>query len=104
MTDTRTRLLDAAITEIAEHGPHKATVAAIARRAGFTTGAVFGRWPHKPDLIAAAQEHARDRLGEIDADKLSQMVQFIGSVADAMNDPPAARALTALLLNPQETR
>ena len=101
MTDTRTRLLDAAITEIAEHGPHKATVAAIARRAGFTTGAVFGRWADKPDLLAAAEAHARDRLGAADVDWVEKMVQAITGGAHHTADPPAARALTALLLTPQ---
>ena len=51
MTDNRTRLLDAAVTEIAERGPDRATVAAIARRAGLTTGALYARWPGKRDLL-----------------------------------------------------
>ena len=87
MADTRIRLLDAAITEIAEHGPHKATVAAIARRAGFTTGAVFGRWPDKPDLLAAAEAHARDRLGEADANWLAATVADLRILENAMDDP-----------------
>ena len=29
----------------------------IARRAGLTSGAVYARWPHKPDVLAAALDH-----------------------------------------------
>ena len=63
MTDNTTRLLDAAVAEIAEHGPHAATLAAVARRAGLTTGALFARWPDKAALIAAAAVHARSLCG-----------------------------------------
>ena len=90
------RLLDAAIIEIAAHGPHAANVAAIARRAGLTTGAIYPRWLNKAELLTAAEAHARVRLGDIDADKLEAMVGLIGATADAMYDPRAARAYIRL--------
>lgn len=48
------RLLDAAVDTFAENGFEAATVAQIARMAGFTTGAIYARWYGKRDLIVAA--------------------------------------------------
>ena len=45
-----------------EHGYDKAVIADIARRAGVTTGAVFGRWANKSELMAAAVEHIFDQI------------------------------------------
>ena len=48
------RLIDAAIDVFAEVGYDKAGVAAIARRAGLTTGAIYSRWPGKQELFLDA--------------------------------------------------
>ena len=45
-----------------EHGYDKAVIADIARRAGVTTGAVFGRWANKSELMAAAVDHIFDQI------------------------------------------
>ena len=55
--DATHRLLEAAVAALAEHGFEAATVAQIARRAGFTTGAIYARWPGKRDLIVDAVNH-----------------------------------------------
>lgn len=53
--DPRTAaLLKAARDEFIEHGYEAARVSAVARRAGVTAGAVYSRWPHKPDVFIAA--------------------------------------------------
>lgn len=56
------RLLDAAAEVFVEHGYDKAVIADIARRAGVTTGAVFGRWANKSELMAAAVDHIFDQI------------------------------------------
>ena len=48
------RLLQAAIDVFTERGIEKAGVAAIARRAGVTTGAIYSRWQGKQDLLLDA--------------------------------------------------
>ena len=81
------RLIDAAIEVFAEGGYDKAGVAAIARRAGLTTGAIYSRWPGKqelfldaldvvfvkqvaPLLAAGPDSSAADVLGSLGADLL----------------------------------
>jgi AcrR family transcriptional regulator len=53
---TRERLLAAAAEVFAEKGYDRAGVQEIARRAGFTTGAIYGRFEGKADLLLAALE------------------------------------------------
>ena len=53
---TRDRLIAAAADVFAEKGYDKAGVQEIARRAGFTTGAIYGRFRGKADLLFAAIE------------------------------------------------
>ena len=48
------RLLDAAAEEFLERGYEAARVSEIARRAGVTTGAVYGRWRNKSEVLVAA--------------------------------------------------
>ena len=48
------RLLQAAIEVFSERGIEKAGVAAIARRAGVTTGAIYSRWEGKQELLLDA--------------------------------------------------
>jgi AcrR family transcriptional regulator len=52
--DTTQHLLDAAIEVFTERGFDKAGVAEIARRAGFTTGAIYSRWAGKRELLVDA--------------------------------------------------
>ena len=60
--ETTVRLLDAAAEVFVEHGYDKAVIADIARRAGVTTGAVFGRWANKSELMAAAVDHIFNQI------------------------------------------
>lgn len=57
---TRDRLLAAAAAVFAEKGYDRAGVQEIARRAGFTTGAIYGRFPGKAELLLAAMEAQSD--------------------------------------------
>ena len=56
MTDTRERLLTAAAEVFAERGYDGAALADIARRAGYTTGAIYGCFRDKAELLLAVVE------------------------------------------------
>ncbi len=51
-------LLDAAIAVFGERGFEAATVSAIARRCGMTSGAIYARWANKHEMFEAVVEHA----------------------------------------------
>lgn len=66
---TRDALLAAAGEVFAEKGYDRAGVQAIARRAGFTTGAIYGRFRGKADLLLAAiAAQSHDELRELFAE------------------------------------
>jgi len=66
---TRDRLLAAAAEVFAEKGYDRAGVQEIARRAGFTTGAIYGRFRGKGDLLLAAiGSQSQDELEELFAE------------------------------------
>ena len=57
---TRDRLVAAAADVVAEKGYDRAGVQEIAKRAGFTTGAIYGRFQGKAELLLAAIEAQSD--------------------------------------------
>lgn len=64
--DTRTRLVDAAAEVFAEKGYDRAGVQEIARRAGLTTGAIYGRFTGKAELLQEAIEsRTTDELDDL---------------------------------------
>lgn len=58
---TTQQLLEAASREFIERGFEAARVNEIARRVGVTAGAVYGRWPHKTDVLVAALEYTLEK-------------------------------------------
>jgi AcrR family transcriptional regulator len=65
---TRQRLLDAAVTALAEVGWAGTTVAVVAARAGVSRGASQHHFPTRDALFTAAIDHiAEQRLAELDA-------------------------------------
>jgi AcrR family transcriptional regulator len=77
---TRDRLLAAAAEVFAEKGYDRAGVQEIARRAGFTTGAIYGRFRGKGDLLLAAiGEQSHDEFEELFAEH-----RATGKVADVL--------------------
>jgi AcrR family transcriptional regulator len=63
---TRTKLIDAAAEVFAEKGYDRAGVQEISRRAGLTTGAIYGRFAGKAELLQAAIEsRTTDELDEL---------------------------------------
>ncbi|WP_113700905.1 TetR/AcrR family transcriptional regulator [Nonomuraea lactucae] len=63
----RDRLIDAAVQEFGEQGYDRTRVQDIARRAGLSTGAIYGNFRNKADLLAEAVDRglnaASRRLG-----------------------------------------
>jgi len=76
----RVKLIGAAAEVFAEKGYDGAGVAEIARRAGFTTGAIYGRFTGKAELLLAAIEaHSESEL-----DTLFNEHRFEGKVTDIL--------------------
>ncbi len=77
---TRERLIAAAAEVFAEKGYDRAGVQEIARRAGLTTGAIYGRFTGKAELLQAAIEsHTTDEL-----DDLFAQHRFTGHASDIL--------------------
>jgi AcrR family transcriptional regulator len=94
------RLLAAAAEVFAERGYDKAGVAEIARRAGVTTGAIYGRYPGKAELLVEAIDpHAGDELETLFADhhfqgRMEDILLAAGSkLVEPSADGPAAPSL-----------
>jgi AcrR family transcriptional regulator len=94
---TRDRLIEAAATVFAEKGYDGAGVQEIARRAGFTTGAIYGRFRGKAELLLAAIEaHTTNELEQLFADhrfegRVTDILTTVGShlVTDPFDDGQA---------------
>src|SRR5215831_8075722 len=88
---TRERLIDAAAQVFAERGYDRAGVQEIARRAGLTTGAIYGRFSGKAELLQAAiQSRTTDEL-----DDLFAQHGFAGHASDIL------RTVGAHLVTPE---
>jgi AcrR family transcriptional regulator len=55
-TGTRAKLVEAAIALIRERGYEGMTLATVAERAGMTTGAIYGNFKNRTDLLMAVAE------------------------------------------------
>lgn len=84
---TRHRLLNAATEVFLEKGYEGSRVAEIARRAGLTTGAIYGNFESKADLLTAA----------LAAGCETQHRLFLDLLAMAPRDEAAAAAVHAAL-------
>jgi TetR/AcrR family transcriptional repressor of uid operon len=97
---TRDRILAAAAEVFAERGYEGAAVSDIARRAGFTTGAIYGRFRDKAELllevvrgVLESQQEAAvvAAQGANGADMSKRFAELVGEFVDA--DRAASRAL-----------
>jgi AcrR family transcriptional regulator len=95
MIDTRQRLLDAAADVFAERGYEGATLADIARRAGFTTGAIYSRFRDKAELLLAVVERILESLQ--DAAVEAATGNDLGALASRFTDAESG-AMRALVL------
>ena len=96
---TRDRILAAAAEVFAERGYEGAAVSDIARRAGFTTGAIYGRFRDKAELLLevvrgvleSQQEAAVLAAAGGDNGVSSRFAELVGEFVDS--DREASRAL-----------
>jgi TetR/AcrR family transcriptional repressor of uid operon len=95
---TRARILEAAAEVFAERGYEGAAVSDIARRAGFTTGAIYGRFRDKAELllevvrsILESQQSAVVQVAAGSPDLSSRFADLAGEFVDA--EGSASRAL-----------
>lgn len=77
---TRRRLIDAAEALFEEEGFHSASVAQIAARAGYTTGAIYSNFDRKEDLATAVLE----RSGEASFDLLLDAFESVERFGDRL--------------------
>ena len=87
---TTQQLLEFAAEEFIERGYDAARVSDVARRAGLTSGAVYGRWRNKAEVLAAALEYTFERILPERVIKHSQ--------SDGLHAPELLALLSASLL------
>jgi len=89
--DVRTGVLAAAREVFAESGYHRASLEAIARRAGFSKGAVYSNFESKDDLFLALLEPEADQMAAL----LTDIIEPTGDLdADLGTLAGAIEALT----------
>src|SRR6266513_885092 len=85
LDQTRSKLIDAAAQVCAEKGYDRAGVQEISRRAGLTTGAIYGRFTGKAELLQAAIEsRTTDELDDLFAShafdgRATDILRIVGS-------------------------
>jgi AcrR family transcriptional regulator len=91
------RLLAAAVDVFTERGFEKAGVAAIARAAGVTTGAIYARWSGKHDMMLDALDVVMmDRLEQLLSSDSTDVTDILASLgSELVVRSPAADALIA---------
>ena len=99
-TDTRVRIVEAAIEAYREHAFHETTAAVVAERAGLTVADVVAHFPVWDGLVMAAVDRWNSqRMHTVSPLMATQgTVAFLrGIVAQNVADPALMRLLTALL-------
>jgi AcrR family transcriptional regulator len=104
----RERIVDAALTQLAEGGYASASVVSVARRAGVATGSVYRHFPSKGDLFAEVFRRAAQR--EVDVlismtDRRERVTHRLAAwveafVRRALAEPVRAYALIAEPVDP----
>jgi AcrR family transcriptional regulator len=100
---TRDRILTAAAEVFAERGYEGAAVSDIARRAGFTTGAIYGRFRDKAELLLevvrgvleSQQEAAVLAASASPSGVSSRFAELVGEFVDANREASRALVLEA---------
>jgi AcrR family transcriptional regulator len=101
---TRDRILAAAAEVFAERGYEGAAVSDIARRAGFTTGAIYGRFRDKAELllevvrgVLESQQEAAvmAAAGAGESGVSSRFAELVGEFVDANREASRALVLEA---------
>jgi AcrR family transcriptional regulator len=96
--DTRQALIDAALQAIVDGGEESIRVAQLARSVGLTTGAVYGHFSDKNELIAAAHAEAVRR---VIADVTQAYIHTSVSEDDPSEPDPAHLGLRKTIFSPE---
>jgi AcrR family transcriptional regulator len=91
---TRQRLLEAAVSCLAEHGWAGSTVSAVAERAGVSRGAAQHHFPTREDLFTAAVEYvAEERSQALRALPTQDRTAVVAALVDLYTGPLFRAAL-----------
>lgn len=91
---TRQRLLEAAVSCLAEHGWAGSTVSAVAERAGVSRGAAQHHFPTREDLFTAAVEYvAEERSAALRALPVQDRAAVVAALVDLYTGPLFRAAL-----------
>jgi AcrR family transcriptional regulator len=95
---TRTALIDLAAELFAEQGYVETSIRDIARRGQLTSGAIYGHFRNKADLLAAAiNERTADEL-EAQSRRVAAGPDYIETLTRLSADYPKRRRLRALIV------
>lgn len=114
-TQTRERLMDAAVEAFARHGVGGASVEAICELAGFTRGAFYSNFDSKVELCEAVLERlgrqnlevvseALDRIETVDADSVEAVVRQVLGMYMASGGADPTSTVAAIELRLQASR
>ena len=81
----RTKIMDAAVVEIAQRGYHQTTVARIAKRAGVADGTIYLYFKNKEELLISLFERAMGRFiseGQASVDELAGARQKLRRIVE----------------------
>jgi AcrR family transcriptional regulator len=86
--DTRNRIFDVAMKEIAEHGLASLRIEQVARRAGVTRPTIYAHFPSREDFLRELQRRTEESaLGELrERIKKSKRASFLHRFTDATFD------------------
>ncbi|MEW1691037.1 TetR/AcrR family transcriptional regulator [Streptomyces sp. NPDC091265] len=91
---TRQRLLEAAVSCLAEHGWAGSTVSVVAMRAGVSRGAAQHHFPTREDLFTAAVEYvAEERSAALRAVTVQDRAAVVAALVDLYTGPLFRAAL-----------
>ncbi|MFF1923665.1 TetR/AcrR family transcriptional regulator [Streptomyces sp. NPDC058221] len=91
---TRRRLLEAAVSCLAEHGWAGSTVSVVAERAGVSRGAAQHHFPTREDLFTAAVEYvAEERSAALRALPVQDRTAVVAALVDLYTGPLFRAAL-----------
>jgi AcrR family transcriptional regulator len=97
----RERIVDAALTQLAEGGYASASIVSVARRAGVATGSVYRHFPSKGDLFAEVFRRAAQREVDVLISMTHRLAAWVEAfVRRALAEPVRAYALIAEPVDP----
>jgi AcrR family transcriptional regulator len=95
---TRTMLVDLAAELFAEQGYMQTSIRDVARRASVTTGAIYGHFRNKADLLVEAINNRTAEELELQATRFGGQPDYIETLTRTAREFPKRRRLRALIV------